>query len=82
MRITIKTTTGRAAALGIAAATIFVAGIEVGVMATNVESNPRFMRAVNRKAKEMVAKAADGVVAERREQRKIDAKFNDITKDQ
>ena len=81
MRITIKTNFGKKVALTLAVATIFMAGVEVGVSVTNVETNPKFMRAVNRKAKEMVAKAADGVLAERREQRKFDSQFNDIAKD-
>jgi hypothetical protein len=82
MKSTIQTQAGKAIVLGIAVGTIFWSGYCMGLEHASNQNNPRYMQDVHRKAKELIAKAAHDVIRERREQRVVDTKFNDITKDQ
>lgn len=68
----------RGLVLGATAASIFITGYALGVKHTRDEGKERYMQDVRRKAKELISKAADDVIKERREQRTYDAKFADI----
>jgi hypothetical protein len=82
MNVTIKTSVGKGVILGLAGAALFYSGYSLGIEQASNTSNPRYMKDVHRRAKELIAKSANDVIRERREQRVVDAKFNDITKDQ
>jgi hypothetical protein len=77
-----KSSASKAIALGVVAGAIFYTGYALGIENALDEKNPRFMKAVHRRAKELISKSANDILRERREQRVVDAKFNEITKDQ
>lgn len=82
MNVTIKTSVGKGAVIGLVAGAIFISGYSLGVEQASNTNNPRYMKDVHRRAKELISKSANDIIRERREQRIVDVKFNDITKDQ
>jgi hypothetical protein len=68
----------RALLAGAGCGVIFLAGYSMGSEHALSEKNPQYMKDVHRKAKEMISKASNDIIRERREQRLYDAKFSDI----